>query len=149
MREVDKNPFSWYNNNVKRKGIDTMITLTIKSAELKRLETNQEILKQQIEQEIYKANRPVRVEKMVENIFNKIKKGIENTHGSGWLDFVVFGSDLNKWNYSSYDEFEEAMTIALELIKAAGYEIGASGWYRYSDSWFKRSGKFGQVWINW
>lgn len=148
MRGVDKYPLSWYNNNVKRKGIDTMITLTIKSAELKRLETNQEILKQQIEREIYKANRPVRIEEMVENIFNKIKKGIENTHGSGWCEIVVYDTDLKKWNYSSYNEFEEAMNIALDLIKTAGYDVG-SGWYTYSNSWYKRSGKFGNIWIHW
>lgn len=119
-----------------------MIQLTIVSPEQKRREIEVLKLRKQAERQAYEALRPLRIEKMVETIFNTVKKEIEQSESDYGCWVTIWEEKLK----GSYSEKEEAIKIVEEMFNSAGYEVF---FHYYSQSWQTRTGKFGYFHISW
>lgn len=123
-----------------------MIELTIMSAEAKRAETNLRVAQKEIQRKLHEAQRPQRVEELVQKVFNFAKSKVENSDHS-CCQVVITDDEMFLWKPWNDSELLEAIDIVITLLKGAGYEV--NNFHEYSKGWKTRSGKFGYFFIFW
>lgn len=123
-----------------------MIQLSIMSANAKREKYEIAQHEKELAHQRYLAERPHRVEKLIEGYFNYTKSCIEKCEGAS-VASVLYEDDLLKWGSTQYEERMEAVEAVKTMLEIAGYQV--NNWYEYSLGWQYQSGKIGYLFIKW
>ena len=123
-----------------------MIQLSIMSADAKRAEPNRREIERKAWQDAIDAQRPIRVEQLVGQVFNFAKCKIESAEYS-YCQVTITDDEFFLWKPWNNEELREAIAEVIGLLKLAGYKV--SNFYEYSKGWKTRSGKFGYLDISW
>ena len=123
-----------------------MIQLSIMPASVKREEYEIAQHEKELAHQRYLAERPRRVEKLIEEYFNYTKSCIEKCEGTS-VASVLYEDDLLKWGSTQHEERMEAVEAVKTMLEIAGYQV--NNWYEYSPGWQYQSGKIGYLFIKW
>ena len=123
-----------------------MIQLSIMSANAKREEYEIAQHEKELAHQRYLAERPKRVENLIEKYFNCTKSRIEKCDGTS-IASIIYEDDLLRWGSTKYDERMEAVEAVKTMLEMAGYQV--NNWYEYSTGWQYQSGKIGYLYIKW
>ena len=123
-----------------------MIQLSIMSAEAKRAETDLRNAQREAYQRMIEQQRPARVEKLIEQVFNFAKSKIEKAE-YGSCQVTITEDEIFLWKPWSDDELREAVCEVVNLLRIADYDVRE--FHEYSKGWKTRSGKFGYIYIFW
>ena len=123
-----------------------MIQLSIMSAEAKRAETDLRNAQREAYQRMMEKQRPARVEKLIEQVFNFAKSKIEKAE-YGSCQVTITEDEIFLWKPWSDDELREAVCEVVNLLRIADYDVRE--FHEYSKGWKTRSGKFGYIYIFW
>ena len=123
-----------------------MIQLSIKSAEAKRAETDLRNAQREAYQRMMEKQRPARVEKLIEQVFNFAKSKIEKAE-YGSCQVTITDDEIFLWKPWDDGELREAVCEVVNLLRIAGYDV--QEFHEYSKGWKTRSGKFGYIYIFW
>lgn len=121
-----------------------MVTIIVKSVEMAELERQKREKEIQIEYMEKQKQKEKEIERTVEKLGNLINKMIDEAINEGRYTVCKTLYKMDMFNFDYH--FIEALDEIENIFAEAGYRIN---FCYYSKSWQKRSGKIGNLYVEW